>query len=111
VTGNGSYTGATADSAAQTVLNCCASFPRIPPPLVERPQLLYILDTLFSAPADVVMIDGEAGAAKTELAAQFASGRPNEAQFVGDQQLEDGKHFLEARQATLIRGSNQFVGR
>jgi hypothetical protein len=66
-----------ATSSIATVLSASSSFPQIPEPLIPRPLYIEAFEKELSGPASMVVIEGEDGAGKTTLAAQFVLTRPD----------------------------------
>jgi len=60
-----------------TIPSVSGSFPRLPDPLIPRPQYIEAFDTALEGPVSMVVIEGEEGAGKTVLAAQYALSKPN----------------------------------
>jgi hypothetical protein len=53
------------------------SFPQLPEPLIPRPQYIEAFDTALDGPVSIVVVEGEEGAGKTVLAAQYALSKPD----------------------------------
>ena len=66
-----------ATTSIATIITVSSSFPQLPGALIPRPQYIDAFETELSGPASMVVIEGDEGAGKTTLAAQFALTRPD----------------------------------
>lgn len=64
------------NTAIATLPSISGSFPQLPEPLIPRPQYIEAFDTALDGPVSMVIIEGEEGAGKTVLAAQYSLSKP-----------------------------------
>jgi len=65
------------NTSISTLPSISGSFPQLPEPLIPRPQYIEAFDTALDGPVSMVVVEGEEGAGKTVLAAQYALSKPD----------------------------------